>query len=281
MTQDDIVRYTGWVTDLITAVCALKFLYSFRNLKERTPGLYMVLILSISDLAYPITNMFRLTFQNGLNGDFFYPLAVYIYRFSLYWSTIIAVFTYFVIAKKKTFDPDRFIIRGAILCLCASLLCPLMIITHLWGISVRPLGPGLSVVYFPPPNLAHQLIGWLIYDVIGTLGALGVILYCYSKVYKALKLTYGYMDFGNGINPKRVFIYVAIPFISFMPWAIADLTIIFANVEYPFWLMITVTTARRCWGFLNLLAYWFLSPYQTKSLTPSLECSLNEDSVRI
>ncbi len=126
MTQDDIIRYAGWTTDLITATCAIKFLWSWRNLRERTPGLYMVLILSIFDLLYPITNMFRLTFQSSNSGKIFYPIAVYIYRFSLYWSTVISIFTYYVIAKKKTFDPDNFIKRGVLICLGAALLCPLM-----------------------------------------------------------------------------------------------------------------------------------------------------------
>jgi len=137
------------------------------------------------------------------------------------------------------------------------------------------------VVYFPPPNFSHQIMGWFIYDVIGTLSNLGVIYYCYSKVYKTLQLNYGFMGFSNSINPKRVFIYVAIPTVCFAPWALADIVVIFFDAIYPFWLIFIVSTARRCWGFLNLLAYWFLSPYQAKSISPSLECSLNEDSARI
>jgi len=34
----------------------------------------------------------------------------------------------------------------------------------------------------------------------------------------------------------------------------------FPENAYPFWISYVVNSLRRSWGFLNLLAYWFLSP---------------------
>jgi len=79
-----------------------------------------------------------------------------------------------------------------------------------------------------------QILDWFSFDVIGSLFPAFRIWICYFKVYKALKTTYDAIIQQTKISPARLFIYVVIPFLCFMPWSLADLYNICTGLDYPF-----------------------------------------------
>ena len=148
------------------------------------------------------------------------------------------------------------------------------IITKLWGLSLRHIAPGLSIIYFASESYVFPVIGWFLYDVVGTISPALFILYCYTKIYKELNSASSFIGFSRANNPKRIFVYVAIPLICFCPFVIADIVFIFRESDFPFWVVFVASTARRCWGFLNLMAYWFLNPTSKTANQTNLECSM-------
>ena len=82
--------------------------------------------------------------------------------------------------------------------------------------------------------------------------------FCYLRLQQVLRTTYGSMMTHIEFSPVRMYMYVAIPIICFLPWIIMDLVYIFINGPFPFWAVAVACTLRDSWGFLNLLAYWFL-----------------------
>jgi len=128
---------------------------------------------------------------------------------------------------------------------------------------VKQLGPGLSITAYSNDSLLKLLMGWFLYDVVGTLSPSFIILYCYSRVLNTIKTLYRFVGPSAGDGKRlRFSFYTAIPIICFLPWIIVDLVYSFIDSEMPFLIVFIVTTFRRAWGFLNLLAYWFLRPQQ-------------------
>jgi len=53
-------------------------------------------------------------------------LGIYIFRFSLYFSTAISIFAYLILKEKQSFDPYKFRRLSVIVCLILALFCPTM-----------------------------------------------------------------------------------------------------------------------------------------------------------
>ncbi len=86
---------------------------------------------------------------------------------------------------------------------------------------------------------------------------------------------YKFASFSSKRHSRKLFIYSAIPIICFGPQILGDLFYMIPQNVSPFWVTYTVTTLRRCWGFLNLLAYWFLNPAENQTETE--ECMDPDD----
>jgi len=274
--NSNLIQIVGWTADLLIIFCTIPYIRKFRKLEEKTHGQYMIFILCISNLVYPITNIVRFIFlQYGFSDDNFYPITVSSFRFSLFWSAAIAFFSYLILVKKSIVDAQKYIGRALTFCLLATLICPTMIITKTWGLGLKHVAPGLSIIYFPPNNIIFPILGWFLYDIVGTLSPALAILYCYHKIYKELGSQQSMIGFSQATSPKRIFLYVAIPLVCFGPFILADIVFIFRESDFPFWVVFLASTTRRCWGFLNIVAYWFLNPSSTADRT-SLEISIIE-----
>jgi len=127
MSEALILRIEGWATDAITITASIIFLWSFSKIREKTHSQYLILILCLVDLLFPIAHMARLILPSTdtLDNYFFY-ISVGIYRFSLYWSTAIAISSYIIIIGRTSYDTKKFTISAFIICLILTSYCPLM-----------------------------------------------------------------------------------------------------------------------------------------------------------
>jgi len=108
-----------------------------------------------------------------------------------------------------------------------------------------------------------RAVGWTLYDVIGTLIPCLAICYCYFQVLKSLKTTYAYTPFvsKSAMNSVRIYVYMALPFICFLPFIIMHFLEIFCkDLEVSPKLALAFGILRRLWGFLNLFAFRFFRP---------------------
>jgi hypothetical protein len=108
-------------------------------------------------------------------------------------------------------------------------------------------------VNYPKENLLNQIYYYLVYEVIGTMLPIALTFLFYFKVYKELK-TISDVD----SNPKSVLWYSVIQMICFLPGSLFDGFYMFTNQEPPFWSEFSSSLCNRFWGFLNLLAYFYL-----------------------
>jgi len=122
-----LVKYVGLGIDLIILIASMTFFYKFAKTRNKLPGLYMIFILCILDLSYPILNSFAtLLVLDEASATQFGALRTGLNRASLYWSTMIALHCYLILVKRKTLNSFRFMILGGFCSILASLICPLM-----------------------------------------------------------------------------------------------------------------------------------------------------------
>jgi len=117
----------GWFANIITGFTVLLFLISFFRLKEKSSSQYMILILTISDFGYPLKSMLDYYFVKDLPTSYLSScFGSYIYRWSLYWSVAIGLFTYKLLTVSYAFNPKRFIIKSICWCTILSTAAPIM-----------------------------------------------------------------------------------------------------------------------------------------------------------
>jgi len=116
----------GGGMSLFTGIVILMFFKSLARLKEMNAGVKMILILCVSDLAHSLkTIVDSLMIRDQESALTLSYIGIYIYRWSLYWSVVIALFSYIVIVKKVLFDPNAFIRRALKYCSFLACICPL------------------------------------------------------------------------------------------------------------------------------------------------------------
>lgn len=126
----------------------------------------------------------------------------------------------------------------------------------------------MSTTDFPTTNFFHKIMYFLFYNLIGTLLPVLLMAYCYWKVTRTTKEEYEQSEEESRKNNFKIFAYVAIPFICFVPGVIAETVASFMGVEYPRWFSMVNFTIRKSWCVLNLLVYWFMGSSNQK---PALE----------
>ncbi len=125
MTHDQILQWIAWTTNGIITLASIVFFLNFTRTQNKTYASYMVLILNMSDMTFPLMSILTELFKSSTSfNEFNCAFGPATYRFSLYWSTAIAYFVFLVVKKKILFNPRRFILYALILCLfLASLFC--------------------------------------------------------------------------------------------------------------------------------------------------------------
>ena len=127
MSFEAFFKVFSWISTIITILAVLFFLWSFFRLKEKSYSQYMILILTIADFGYPLKITFDYYFVRDITSAYIMTyFGIYIYRWSLYWSAIIGIFTHKLLTQDFTFNPKRFMIKAIVWCTILSAAAPLM-----------------------------------------------------------------------------------------------------------------------------------------------------------
>ena len=123
MSADDILRIIAWTANILTIIVSFIFLICFYRIKGKTAGLYLVLVLSLSDLTYPLLNALTMFFVNGQTAAVvFSAVGVSIYHFSLFWSTVMAIFCYFVLDYRRSVNIKAFVTSSVLCCSAVAIM---------------------------------------------------------------------------------------------------------------------------------------------------------------
>lgn len=109
-------------------ICAFfAFLYGFWKLKEKNHGLYSILILNISDFSTLVFSVLTPFFKNDkTNSNLLEGLISATYRFSLFWTTAFALYSYLTLKYVRYFNSLKYLKLAFPLCLIISLLVCVM-----------------------------------------------------------------------------------------------------------------------------------------------------------
>jgi len=253
----DYLKVIAWTANTLTIIVAFVFLINFSRIKEKTASLYLVLVLSLSDLTYPLLNTLTMQFVNGQTAAvIFSAIGVSIYHFSLFWSTIMAIFCYCVLDYRRSVNIRAFVTSSVLACLTLATLFGFVVGFQIWGIDVEYISPGLYKVVHPLIGVADRIYFGVFYHGVGGLTPVAITAYCYYKVYETLKEIHIYSSFQA--KPARVLWYAAIQVICFAPEMLIDLYYL-ARGEIPTSnASMIMYCLKRLWPVLNLLAYWFV-----------------------
>jgi len=127
--HDQILETIAWITNGIITLASIVFFLNFTRAQNKTYASYMVLILNMSDMTFPLMSILTELFKSSISfNEFNCAFGPSTYRFSLYWSTAIAYFVFLVVKKKILFNPRRFILYALIICLLlAGLFCIMLV----------------------------------------------------------------------------------------------------------------------------------------------------------
>ena len=121
-----IFKGTTWTINFLIIVSTAIFFVHFIRLRAKSIGMYMILVLTLSDLSFPLMNMIT-NFIVG-TGEIYekslYITAVAMYRFSLYWSTALAIFSYLILGQMLTFNGKKFLLYSLLICAICAFFCP-------------------------------------------------------------------------------------------------------------------------------------------------------------
>jgi len=251
------------VIDIITIISLLSFLRSFLSTKEKNYGLYMILILNISDLAYPITNLLTIFLsKNPQNLKIIGPMVVSIYSFFVVWSAAFAIYTYMLlksIHQGSFFNYKCFMFLAITISLFFAILFPTSLTLGLWGEEVSFSVHGLYAVGYLPKGSPFQVKTFIIFNGLGYFLPIIITSYCYFRVYRILKVPSSEITYSKTAT-TRMFWYSLIPIICFAPGAFLEVWFTLRGEYLPFKASILVNGLHRCWGFMNLLAFWIFKP---------------------
>jgi len=97
----------------------------------------------------------------------------------------------------------------------------------------------------------------LIFHGLGGLLPIIITLHYYIKAYNILKEIHIYSSF-QAKSPKVLW-FAAIQIVCFLPEVLIDVYFLIIGEEPSMTPAFIMYVLKRCWPFLNLLAYWFLN----------------------
>lgn len=123
MDYDKLIEGSGMVINVFIILTSLIIFYKFFKTREKTYGLYMLLILAISDFLFPITDILTIIpITDQQSATFLKPLASSLFEFSLCWSAAISLFTYKILNYRDPFDHKQYTIRAFFACVAYTIL---------------------------------------------------------------------------------------------------------------------------------------------------------------
>lgn len=107
-----------------------------------------------------------------------------------------------------------------------------------------------------------------------------VISYCYIKISKDLRTTLSNFIRDARDNANRLLWFPVVPIVCWCPEIVADVICMYYSTDYPDWLGFLISLIHRCWGLLNLLTYWLLTPKNDEKSQPAsgTRILINEES---
>lgn len=121
--------HTSLLIDVVIILIFSIFLLSFMRNREKNYTMITILILTLSDLGYPIMHILTIIWVKfDLNLNVLGPIAFAVNGFNLYWTAALALYTHFLfksIIESKSFHYKRFIIVALFICLTLSLAFPI------------------------------------------------------------------------------------------------------------------------------------------------------------
>jgi len=125
--QQHITEISHWIVISLSLIATIVFLRSYRKRRDKSTSMYMIFVLSLADILFPILNITVLLFlrdeQSAVTALIF---EVFLYRFSLNWSTCLAISTFLILCKELVFNAKKFMFYGLFISLAYGFICPIM-----------------------------------------------------------------------------------------------------------------------------------------------------------
>ena len=117
-----------WITNCVAVITFIGLLFTFLRVKDKSYGLYIIIILNVSYMLYSLLDICRSLLVDKVNevhiSDF---VSRWIYDFGLFWSAAFSIFTYTLLKDPmQFFDYKKFMIRALLCCTLLASIYPIM-----------------------------------------------------------------------------------------------------------------------------------------------------------
>jgi len=138
MASDDVLPL--WISLSFSILIFLVFFFyltRFLKLQDRNYGFYMILVLCLSDICYPLISLFTIGIGQDNTEEYAYiigPIAMAINGFNIYWTAVLSIYTYLVIKStinlslksKKGFSYTKFSLAAGGISLLLTSIFPIL-----------------------------------------------------------------------------------------------------------------------------------------------------------
>ncbi len=125
MSVDIISANVALVINTVSIITFLVFLWSFLRIPDKNVGFYMILILTVSDLCFPIVKILTILFVGPtIPVSILGPITIGIEAFKLYWTAAFSLFTFLVyrsFLQMKAFNFMAFLFIALFCCVLSTL----------------------------------------------------------------------------------------------------------------------------------------------------------------
>ena len=126
--MEEDFSYVVLVTNCIAIIAFIGFLITLFCVKDKSYGLYIIMILNVSYMLYSLLDIYRAILINSENevhiSDF---ISRWIYDFGLFWAASFSIFTYTLMKDPmQFFDYKKFMIKAFLGCMMMASVYPLV-----------------------------------------------------------------------------------------------------------------------------------------------------------
>ena len=128
-----------------------------------------------------------------------------------------------------------------------------------FGINITSDIPGIYYITYPTGYFYDRFMNYFATVIFNQFIPITITFIYFMKAYKVLKTPY-YDFVEQSQHPPKIYWYPTIQILCFLPGIIANTYFVIEGAYLPMVFGLVVATLHRWWGFLNLVAFWFVKP---------------------
>jgi len=264
---DPIDWHIVLVVNIISVLAFLIFLCKIIRTSQKNYGFFMILILTVVDLSYPVIKIITIYFaKNPIPISLLGDITQGMQGFKLDWNAAFSVYTFLVyqsFMQKRLFNFKKFMFLALVICILTTITIHL----KFFMLDYYMIGRYSVVLY-------HTTSLTVAFHILQMIVPISITCIYYRKFYLLVRKSHQHSD-SKKMIAKRILYSTFLPIICFGPRILyAILTLLDSQQRIPFQVLFPLLwmdlVLQYIWEFFNL---WLYGISNNKDIAPKRENS--------